>query len=172
MPRGTPVSYGKTRGTGGDGVYYVVYSYREERIGFLAAHLALRLVESLLPEKLRGIERIERLLPNELHIDRSAPFDFKNELDELINAAFDLALGPTTQSIVDEAARRGIPGLRLNDPKPHPAQLRQVSEAHRRSTTPLTSNIAVEVASDKELTIRVLGDVGVLVPQNVLTTSA
>src|SRR3712207_1052109 len=61
---GTPVSYGKTRGTGEDGVYYVVYSYREERIGYLAAHLALRLVESLLPDHLRGIEGLDLLLPN------------------------------------------------------------------------------------------------------------
>jgi cyanophycin synthetase len=60
---GTPVSYGKTRGTGDDGVYYVVYSYKEERIGFLAAYLALRLVDSLLPENLRGVERIDRLVP-------------------------------------------------------------------------------------------------------------
>jgi cyanophycin synthetase len=42
---GTRVSYGKTRGTGDDGVYYVVHSYGEERIGFLAAHLALRLAQ-------------------------------------------------------------------------------------------------------------------------------
>jgi cyanophycin synthetase len=48
---GTPVSYGKTRSTGEkEGEYYVVYSYGEEQIGFLAAHLALRLVDSLLPE--------------------------------------------------------------------------------------------------------------------------
>src|SRR3954452_6087164 len=63
---GTPVSYGKTRGTGEDGVYYVVYSYREERIGFLAAHLAMRLVNSLLPAQLSGIEGLHRLLPDEL----------------------------------------------------------------------------------------------------------
>ncbi|HEX8679413.1 MAG TPA: hypothetical protein VF683_05615, partial [Chthoniobacterales bacterium] len=169
---GTPVSYGKTRGTGEDGVYYVVYSYREERIGFLAAHLALRLVDSLLPEHLRGVERIDRLLPNELaHLDGTQPFDFRKELDELINAAFDLALGPTTQSIVDEAARRGIPALRLNT-----QSLVQLSYGKNQkhivaSTTQLTSNIAVEIASDKELTIRMLSDVGLPVPQNVLTST-
>ena len=46
---------------GDDGVYYVVYSYLEERIGFLAAHLALRLVDSLLPANLRGVERLDRI---------------------------------------------------------------------------------------------------------------
>src|SRR3712207_4565109 len=103
---GTPVSYGKTRSTGdGEGVYYIVYSYREEHIGLLAAYLALRLVNSLLPERLQGVERIERLLPADLaRRDTAAPFDFARELEELTENAFDLALGPTTQSLVDEAA--------------------------------------------------------------------
>ncbi len=169
---GTRVSYGKTRGTGDDGVYYVVYSYGEERIGFLAAHLALRLVNSLLPAHLQGIEGLHRLLSNDLmHIDSAAPFDYQRELEELINAASDLALGPTTQSIVDEAAKRGIPALRLND-----QSLVQLSYGkHQKhivaSTTPLTSNIAVEMASDKELTVRLLSDVGLPVPQNILVSS-
>ena len=167
---GTPVSYGKTRSTGEkEGEYYVVYSYGEEQIGFLAAHLALRLVDSLLPEHLRGVERLDRLIPVEMTgFDGSKPFDFQSELTELISAAQDMALGPTTQSIVDEAARRGIPALRLND-----QSLVQLSYGkHQKhivaSTTPLTSNIAVEMASDKELTVRLLGDVGLPVPKNVL----
>lgn len=42
---GTPVSYGKTRSTGNaEGEYYVVYSYREERVGLAAGRLALRLI--------------------------------------------------------------------------------------------------------------------------------
>ncbi len=43
---GTPVTYGKTRSASdGAGVYYVVYSYAEERVGLLAARMALRLIE-------------------------------------------------------------------------------------------------------------------------------
>jgi cyanophycin synthetase len=169
---GTPVSYGKTRGTGDDGVYYVVYSYREERIGFLAAHVALRLVNSLLPPNLQGIEGLHRLLSEDLrHIDSAAEFNYQRELDELITAASDMALGPTTQSIVDAAAARGIPALRLND-----QSLVQLSYGkHQKhivaSTTPLTSNIAVEMASDKELTVKLLGDVGLPVPRNILVSS-
>jgi cyanophycin synthetase len=59
---------------------------------------------------LRGVERLDRLIPVEMTgFDGSKPFDFQAELTELISAAQDMALGPTTQSIVDEAARRGIP---------------------------------------------------------------
>jgi cyanophycin synthetase len=166
---GTPVSYGKTRGTGEDGVYHVVYSYREERIGFLAAHLALRLVDSLLPGHLRGVERLDRLIPENMKgFDSSKPFDYQAELTALIDAATDLALGPTTQSIVDAAAARGIPALRLNDQSLVQLSYGKYQKHIVASTTPLTSNIAVEMASDKELTIRLLGEVGLPVPRNVL----
>ena len=170
---GTPVSYGKTRSTGDkEGEYYVVYSYVEEQIGFLAAHLALRLVDSLLPENLRGVERLDRLIPVELAgFDGTKPFDYQAELDELISVAQDLALGPTTQSIVDEAARRGIPALRLNSQSLVQLSYGKYQKHIVASTTPLTSNIAVEMASDKELTVRLLGDVGLPVPRNVLARS-
>ncbi|HSH38445.1 MAG TPA: acetate--CoA ligase family protein, partial [Chthoniobacterales bacterium] len=170
---GTPVSYGKTRSTGEkEGEYYVVYSYVEEQIGFLAAHLALRLVDSLLPEQLRGVERLDRLIPVEMTgFDSTKPFDYEAELTELISAAQDLALGPTTQSIVDEAARRGIPALRLNSQSLVQLSYGKYQKHIVASTTPLTSNIAVEMASDKELTVRLLGDVGLPVPRNVLVRS-
>jgi cyanophycin synthetase len=50
----TPVTYGKTRGTGETGVYNVVYSYLEEHIGLLAGWMALRLINHLLPEELKA----------------------------------------------------------------------------------------------------------------------
>ena len=39
----------------------------------------------------------------------------KDELEKLTQMAQDLALGPSTRSLVDEAARRDIPWIRLND---------------------------------------------------------
>ncbi|HEV3410658.1 MAG TPA: cyanophycin synthetase, partial [Chthoniobacterales bacterium] len=171
---GTPVSYGKTRSTGErEGIYYVVYSYREEHIGLLAAYLAVRLVNSLLPERLQGVEQVERLLPEDVaRRDISAPFDFARELEELTEAAFDLALGPTTQSLVDEAARRGIPYLRLNKQSLVQLSYGVFQKRIVASTTTLTSTIAVEIASDKELTNRMLNDVGLPVPRNKLVSSA
>jgi glutathione synthase/RimK-type ligase-like ATP-grasp enzyme len=59
----------------------------------------------------------------------------------------------------------------LERPEPGAAQLRQTPEAHRREHDAADSNIAVEMASDKELTVRLLGDVGLPVPRNVLVRS-
>jgi cyanophycin synthetase len=172
---GTPVTYGKTRSTGErDGVYYVIYSYIEERVGLLSARLALRLIEHLLPEELRGIEGLERLTPDGAvpTSEPDSPFDYQAELEELIRLAERLALGPTTQSLVDEARRRGIPAIRLDDHSLVQLGYGKYQQRIRASVTGRTSNIAVETASDKELTNRLLHDVGVPVPRNVLVRSA
>jgi cyanophycin synthetase len=172
---GTPVTYGKTRSTGdGDGIYYVVYSYIEERVGLVAGRLALRLVDSLLPEALRGVHGLELLTPDRASgiSPADAPFDFRRELDELIRLAERLALGPTTQSLVDEARRRGIPAIRLDDQSLVQLGYGKYQQRIRASVTSRTSNIAVETASDKELTNRLLDDVGLPVPRNMLVRSA
>src|SRR5262249_40897502 len=49
---GTPVTYGKCRGAGKPGVYYVIYSYDEERVGLAAGEIARKLLCSLLPPSL------------------------------------------------------------------------------------------------------------------------
>jgi hypothetical protein len=64
---GTPVTYGKTRQARDEspGVYNVVYSFKEERVGLLAGWLALRVVNSLLPTELQGVEGLNQLLPRD-----------------------------------------------------------------------------------------------------------
>src|SRR6185295_15282474 len=48
---GTPVTYGKTRGVPGkDGVYHVIVSYEEERVGVRACETALDYLRGLLPK--------------------------------------------------------------------------------------------------------------------------
>jgi len=41
---GTPVTYGKCRGAGSPGIYHVIYSYDEERVGRMASEIALNLL--------------------------------------------------------------------------------------------------------------------------------
>ncbi|MFD1733553.1 hypothetical protein ACFSC4_23960 [Deinococcus malanensis] len=54
---GRRVTYGKTRSVKGQpGVYNVLYAYQEERLGMAAGAVALRLVDSLLPDHLRGVQ--------------------------------------------------------------------------------------------------------------------
>lgn len=169
---GTRVTYGKTRSTGNkEGEYYVVYSFAEERVGLAAGRLALRLIQDLLPEELRGIEGLDLLEVDE-DLSEGETFNFQAELDELIMLANRLALGPSTQAIVDEARRRRIPTIRLDDQSLVQLGYGKYQQRIRAAVTGRTSNIAVETASDKELTNQLLGDVGLPVPRSILVRSA
>lgn len=154
---GTEVSYGKTRSVRGrPGVYDVVFSYLEEQVGREAGELAMRLVRSLLPEE----------LPSALPPAERASFDFARERDDLISRAQDVVLGPTTASLVNEARKRDIPAIRLDEHSLVQLGYGKHQQRIRASVTGRSSNIAVETASDKELTIKLLGDVGVPVPRH------
>ncbi len=170
---GTPVTYGKTRSTGNkEGEYYVIYSYIEERVGLAAGRLALRLIQDLLPEHLRGLSGIERLERDGDDFESERPFNFREELDDLIRIAERMALGPSTQSLVDEARRRRIPTIRLDEQSLVQLGYGKYQQRIRAAVTGRTSNIAVETASDKELTNRLLSDIGLPVPRSTLVRSA
>ncbi|MFL5801659.1 MAG: cyanophycin synthetase family protein, partial [Roseiflexaceae bacterium] len=160
---GTLVTYGKTRSAPGrTGVYYVIYSFAEEQVGIEAGELALKLVRSLLPPE----------LPSALPAAEREGFDFQRELETLIERAQEIALGPTTASIVEAARRRDIPALRLDTQSLVQLGWGKYQQRIRASVTDRTGNIAVETASDKELTIKLLGDVGIPVPQHIAVRSA
>jgi cyanophycin synthetase len=172
---GIPVTYGKTRGVRGEpGVYNVVYSYCEENVGLHAGWLALRVVDSLLPAELRGVGGMELVLNPGMEplAPAESPLDFQKELEGLIRSAERLALGPTTASLVDEAKRRDIPAIRLDQQSLVQLGYGKYQQRIRASVTGQTSHIALETASDKELTIRLLRDAGLPVPRNVLVRSA
>jgi cyanophycin synthetase len=154
---GTEVTYGKTRSVKDQhGVYYVVYSYIEEQVGLEAGELAIILLRSLIPEE----------LPSALKGEARASFDFLRERDGLISRAQDIVLGPTTASLVNEARKRGIPAIRLDEHSLVQLGYGKHQQRVRAAVTGKTSNIAVETASDKELTIKLLGDVGIPVPRH------
>jgi hypothetical protein len=92
---GAQVYRGKTRGSGAPGRYNVIYGYGEEQVGLAAGRIAVRLVNHLVtPEQ---------------------GFDLSEELEGLIRLAERRAFGPSTQAILDEAASRDIPFIRLNE---------------------------------------------------------
>ncbi|MBA3943212.1 MAG: cyanophycin synthetase [Herpetosiphonaceae bacterium] len=169
---GTPVTYGKTRSTGSQaGEYYVIYSYREERVGLAAGRLALQLIQQLLPPQLQALSGLNELADRGELPPGGEPFDYHRELEAVIRIAEKMALGPSTQSLVDEARRRGIPAIRLDDQSLVQLGYGKYQQRIRAAVTGRTSNIAVETASDKELTNRLLHDVGLPVPRNVLVRS-
>lgn len=171
---GRRVTYGKTRSVKGQpGVYNVLYSYREERVGLIAGAVALRLVSSLLPPELQGVEGTGLLLPAGVsRLEPDAPFDFAAELGELRELTRRFTLGPTTQSLVSEAERRGIPHLRLDDHSLVQLGYGKYQQQIRASITSLTPHIATGTASDKDLTKRLLDRAGLPVPQGEVVRSA
>ncbi|MGH2446250.1 MAG: cyanophycin synthetase [Candidatus Limnocylindria bacterium] len=143
---GTEVGRGKTRGTGEPGRYHVVYSYAEETVGLAAGRLAVRLVNHL--------------------VEADPGFDFRDDLERLILLAERAAFGPSTQSVLDEAALRDIPYIRLNEQSlvqlghgVHQKRIRATMTSH-------TASLGVDIASDKKLTNRLLAATGVPVPRS------
>jgi len=150
---GHDIRRGKTRQVKGERTRYnVVFGYVDEQVGLSAARLAVRLVNHL--------------------VSADPEFDFEAELEAFILRAERTAFGPSTQAILDEAVSRDIPWIRLNQHSL--VQLGQGVHAKRiRATmTSTTSAIAVDVASDKDLTTRLLGAAGLPVPRQESVRSA
>ena len=146
---GTDVRQGKTRGTGEYGRYNVIYEYREEQVGIEAGRMAVGLVNHLVAPS-----------------DPAFAFDLVPELENLILMAERLAFGPSTQALLDEAAGRDIPFIRLD--RYSLVQLGQgvLQQRIRATMTSRTSGIAVDIASDKKLTNRLLDSAGLPVPRS------
>ena len=152
---GLAVTFGKTRSLDEPGVYNVIYEYEERQVGLAAGDLAMTLLHSLVPAELRPDDP----LPDD--------FDFGAEKERLIRFAQRRALGPSTSALVRAAEARDIPWLRLN-----PYSLIQFGHARfqkriQATVTSETRHIAVDIASDKELTNEILRDLGLPVPQQV-----
>ncbi len=157
---GARVTFGKTRGNGVRGQYHMVYEYEDGWVGEQAGLLALRLLHSLIPPALRG------------DAEPDPVFDFTTELHALIRGAEKRAFGPSTASLVRAAEARDIPWVRLSS-----GSLVQFGHGFRQrriqaTITSETRHIAVDIAGDKELTNRILGDLGLPVPKQEQVYSA
>lgn len=170
---GSAVTRGKTRSVKGRvGVYNVLYAYREEEVGRLAGRLALQLVDSLLPPEFRGVRGLDRVYSDAREPALSGPFDLNVALDALKSLNRRVGFGPTTQALVQEAERRNIPVLRLDEQSL--VQLGYGKRQHRlrASITGRTASLAVDAASDKDLTKTLLADAGVPVPKGRVVRNA
>ena len=159
---GATTVFGKTRGEGTPGLYHVVFEYEEERVGEAASNLALALLHNLLPAELRPAKKAAE----------EAPFDFKVALIELIDFAQRRQLGPSTGSLVRAADARDIPWMRLNDYSLVQLGQGKYQKRIQATVTSETRHIAVEIASDKEETNRILGELGLPVPRQRVVRTA
>ena len=141
---GMDTGFGRTRGTGKEGEYYVCFSYMEEDAGIYAAKAAVNIAHALIFEE---------------------PYDMDEDIQRLREIREETRLGPSTGCIVDEAAKRGIPFIRLN--KHSLVQLGYgIHQKRIRATiASTTGNIAVDIACDKEETKNLLGAAEIPVPK-------
>jgi cyanophycin synthetase len=141
---GMNTGFGRTRGTGEEGEYFVCFSYLEEDAGVYAAKAAVAIAEALI---------------------NNTEHNLQNDIMRLRELREDTRLGPSTGSIVEEAAKRGIPYIRLN--KQSLVQLGYgVHQKRIRATiASTTSNIAVDIACDKDETKNLLDAAQIPVPK-------
>ena len=131
---GSDGSRGLTRSTDERGVYNVVYQYSQQDVGLAAGDAGVRLLNALIYKD-------------------DPEFAYEQVLERVIRVAERLAYGPSTKALVDEAERRGIPVIRL-DPRRSLVQLGYGVYQKRvwATVSSETSNIAVDIASNKRLT--------------------
>ncbi len=141
---GMDCGFGRTRQTSAAGVYHVVFSYFEEKAGIFAARSAVAVAEALI---------------------NNTEYDLAADIQKLREIREDERLGPSTGSIVEEAEKRKIPWIRLN--RHSLVQLGYGKNQRRIQATvaSTTSNIAVEIACDKEDTKNLLDAAQIPVPK-------
>ena len=148
---GMKVSFGKAREVTRRSLYKVVFNTLHEKIGRRALQMARELVLAAMEDK---------------------PFDLPAAVAELTQMADDYCLGPSTQCIVTAATKRKIPHIRLLG-NGNLVQL-GYGAAQRRiwtAETDCTSAIAEGIASDKDMTKRLLGYCGVPAPEGKVVES-
>lgn len=148
---GMDCGFGRTRGTGESGVYNVVFSYMEESVGVYAANASVKIAEALIS----GVE-----------------YDLQADINEMRRMRQCVRFGPSTGSIVDEAVSRGIPFIRLNNESFVQLGYGKNQVRFRATMTDLTSSIAVDLASNKDETKRLLKDAAIPVADGMCIIEA
>jgi cyanophycin synthetase len=157
---GEDITFGKTRSIDDrPGVYTVVYEYAQRDEGIEAGELALKLLCALLPKELQPADTV----PDD--------WDWPTERDAYIRFAQRRALGPSTASLVHAAEARDIPWMRLNEQSLVQLGYGKFQQRIQATITGKTSHIAVELASDKEETNKILANLGLPVPKQTLVQS-
>lgn len=132
---GMETGFGRTRETKTPGVYNVVFSYVEEKVGLFAAESAVNIAQALVDNK---------------------PYDLQADLKKMREIREDVRLGPSTGSIVDEAVARDIPWIRLGTNSLVQLGYGVNQMRFQATITCKTSSIAVDIACNKEQTKQML----------------
>jgi cyanophycin synthetase len=132
---GMDTGFGRTRETKTPGTYNVVFAYLEEKVGVFAAESAVKIVQAIID----GTE-----------------YDLEKDIQTMREIRENTRLGPSTGSIVEEAISRRIPWIRLNNQSLVQLGYGKNQVRFRATMTEKTSSIAVDIASNKDETKRLL----------------
>jgi cyanophycin synthetase len=143
---GMECGYGRTRGTGAKGIYNVVFSYMEEAVGIYAAKAAVKIAEALI---------------------KGEVYDLESDISEMRTLRERVRFGPSTGSIIDEAIARDIPFIRINKDSLVQLGYGKNQVRFRATMTDRTSSIAVDLASNKDETKRMLQEAAIPVAKGV-----
>jgi cyanophycin synthetase len=147
---GMACGFGRTRSTGKEGIYNVVFSYMEEKAGVYTAKASVRIAEAL-------------IAGNEYHL--------AEDIQNLREIREEERLGPSTGCIIDEAIARGIPYIRLNRHSLVQLGYGMNQKRIRATIASTTSSIAVDIACDKEETKNLLEAAEIPVPRGRIVYS-
>lgn len=127
---GIEAGFGRTRGTGEKGHYYVVFDCADEESGRLVAEKAVSIAQNLVD----GHET-----------------DIGQHIEEIRIENIENMPGPSTASILREAASRGIPAIKLEDNSSWQLGYGCNQKRISATITSSTSHTAVETVCDKEI---------------------
>lgn len=147
---GMETGFGRTRETKTPGIYNVVFAYLEEKVGVFAAESAVRIVQAL--------------------IDGEA-YDLEKDIQQMREIRENTRLGPSTGAIVEEAISRRIPWIRLNNQSLVQLGYGKNQVRFRATMTEKTSSIAVDIASNKDETKRLLQEQAIPVAKGITISS-
>lgn len=137
---GMETGFGRTRETKTAGVYNVVFSYTEENVGLFAAESSVRIAEALIA---------------------GSDYNVEADIQEMREIRERVRLGPSTGSIVEEAVARDIPWIRLGTNSLVQLGYGVNQMRFQATITCKTSNIAVDIACNKEETKRMLDNASI-----------
>jgi len=157
---GSDVTFGKTHSLDEKGRYNMVFEYKQRDVGLEASRLAMALIFDLLPSELK--DQFE---------EAEEEFDWDQQHDSFIRFAQQFEFGPSTESLVKAARERDIPFIRLNDYSLVQFGHGKYQRRIQATVTNETRHIAVEIASDKEETNKLLSSLGLPVPVQRLVYS-
>ena len=140
---GNDVSFGRVVPSGDPDTWWVIVAYEEEEVGLQSMRDAVKIVRACIADR---------------------PIDVQGIAEQLLSLYETVRLGPSTAAVVEEARRRGIPVRRLNNYSLVQLGLGKNLRRIQATLSDFTSAIAVEIAQDKDDTKRVLGNIGLPVP--------